>query len=127
MIDLAGGYLLEKYCTLEQLLSVVYSEFEWISSKFNNGGRLSIYEDSELASYFVEWLHKDIDAVKYLNKQMSVKGFKEYSVLVTLLKKEFPNFKWTSKYKDPFTKKSQFLLKECLKKLFPSEGKIQYF
>ena len=116
-IDLGGGILLIKNDTLPQALSHIFPEHEWLPGKFQEKHN-SIWRDETIANYFIQTLKKE--ELPYLSKIIRETG-NQQDILPQLLSKTFPHFNWN--VKKTFSKKSQFLLKECLRKLFPDEGK----
>ena len=121
VIDLGGGFLIAKHGSLSKLLSRVYSEHSWSLSRFKQGQQ-DIWKEETLAKYFAEKLKTSDDKeVKYLSRSIVNMG-QEEDPLVNILSQEFPEYKWGPKTDKITSKKSQFLLKECLKVLFGNDG-----
>jgi hypothetical protein len=99
----------------------VYPENNWNMSKLD---RTSIWDDLPTAQHFVEWLKKQEDEkiLEYINKIIEKLSNKRKRILLQLLSESFPQYNWTfnSGLK---SKKSQYVLRECLKTIFPGEGK----
>ena len=116
VIDLGGGFLLIKYISLSELLSNVYPNVT------NDASQESIWTDEKHAKYFAEWLKKQsVEEIDYvyrmvINREEGVNN----DVLTKHLSQNFPKYNWVSRNK--FSKKSQYLLKECLEQLFQVEG-----
>jgi hypothetical protein len=84
----------------------------------------NIWSNESLASYFVRWIDKNVDQKKLKQiRHIILKKKNNGGTLESLLSKEFPELKWTSSLSTFYIKKSQYLLKECLREMFPSEGK----
>lgn len=118
---MGGGPLIIKNHSLPQLLSVVYPDFEWETSKFYHTN--DIWEDEYLANYFVEWLKKQSEKeVLYVYSVIKDMGKKNVT-LTQKLKTAFPKFSWLPSATQS-TKKSQYMLKQHLEKIFPGVDTI---
>ena len=110
---MGGGILLLKTHSLENLLGKVYSDIKWNKSLFSS---IDIWTNEPLSIYFVEWLKKQspqtIEQARYLVNESKKSG----TCLAQHLKSAFPQLHWSSLFK--ITKKTQFLLKECIEKMF---------
>ena len=115
---MGGGILLIKNHTLFQLLSRVYPDFQFNKDLFSSSSS-SIWEDEYLANYFVEWLKKQPETeLPFLHKMISNMANKGSYPLTQTLKAAFPNYKWAVFAQSGLSKKSQYILKECLDVLF---------
>jgi hypothetical protein len=85
--------------------------------------KANIWTDEDTGKYFVDWLARNSEAVKYLNSNMEKMKRTEESLL-KLLSQRFPEYKWGNKSSISYFKKSQYLVKTCLKAMFPSEGNL---
>lgn len=121
-----GGFLLVENYSLKRLLSKVYPKFEWSSSRSADvHWDTSIWEDEIIAKHFVDWLKKYPESLKFLQtmiEKLRVKG----GHLLELLTTTFPEYKWIANLHGAM-KKSQYTLRECLKKLFPNDGNNHLF
>ena len=117
---MGGGILLVQYHSLFQLLSNIYSDFKWDKQLFQNES--DIWNNDHLANYFVQWLTKqpenEIASAHIIIKSSSHNGS---SPLVVLLTRMFSQYKWHYTVSKS-GKKSQFLLKECIERLFISDN-----
>ena len=115
---MGGGILLVQYHSLFQLLSSLYTAFQWdkqLSSSKN------IWNDEHLANYFVEWLKKQTKT-ELLNVHTIVKGARvENSSLINQLEIAFPSNTWKNSTFN-LNKKSQYMLKECIEILFLTDN-----
>ena len=128
IIESGGGFLLVKYHSISQLLANIYRDYDWIPSKFLSGD-VDIWNNEQSAKYLVEWLRNRTSTkeLSYLNKIITNKdGQHRDNILARSLYEEYPQYYWGYKFsaRDPYVKKSQFMLKECLKSIFPGEGKM---
>jgi hypothetical protein len=133
LIDLGGGGLIMIYkCSTVRLLAAVYPDYEWLPWKF---ARLSndFWADEKNKRKFIEWAGKQL-GIKHINdwNVVSTKDIRELGnveklelSLPQLLSSVYPEHNWLFdlKSKSPFYKKTQHMLKTCLKKMFPQEGK----
>ena len=117
-----GGFLLVANQSLPKMLSNVFSEYNWDFQKFENQG--NIWNDLELAKYFIDWLKTQNDSEISLICQFVKENGEQRDVLTQNLKIAFPK-KWLE---SPFsnTKKSQYLLKECIKTIFNKENTLVF-
>ena len=118
---MGGGILLVQYHSLFQLLSNIYSDFKWDKQLFSSSSFTDIWTDDHLANSFVQWLEKQpkktILRVQQIILGMNNKG--NY-ILKQLLSKSLPNYTWSGSL-TLTTKKSQYMLKECIENLFISD------
>lgn len=122
VIELGGGSLIVKKHSLGQLLSVVYPEFKWNKDSFVQSN--DIWNDEHLANYFVDYLKKQQEnEVVYVNKVLKEMEYSANSILQQALKKEFPKYSWMTSL-PARSKKTQYMLKECISKIFSDEDTI---
>ena len=116
---MGGGILLVKNHSLAQLLSRVYPEFKWENQSF-----VDVWTDEPLAKRIVEWLKKQSDTeISYVDRLVREMGKKGTFPLTQMLIAAFPQYKWVVSL--PTTgKKSQYMLRQCLGKLFTSDTVI---
>ena len=116
-INIGGGILLVQYHSLFQLLSNIYSDFKWDKQSFQHES--DIWNNDQLATYYVEWLKKQSkNEVSNVFKVLKATETKS-SPLTQLLQKTFPQYKLA--VGSGKTKKSQYMLKECIERLFISD------
>ena len=117
---MGGGILIIKNNSLPNLLSQVYSNFKWDKLLFKQ--QSDIWNDDNLANYFVEWLKKQPEnEISIFYQIISDMGKKGAFSLTQALQNAFPKYKW-AKNVTLSAKKSQYILKEYLEKLFASGG-----
>jgi hypothetical protein len=134
-ISAGGGYLLIKYHTLYGILSNLFPEQFWEPGNFFS--QEDIWKDIVTAKYFIEkpmdtkelhYLNREI--IKVRKKKRCFLFFQEvagkHEILPQLLSEAFPQYNWGCKIiKSLGAKKSQYLLKQSLKTIFPGEGNSQ--
>ena len=117
---MGGGILLVQSHTIPQLLSQVYPEYKWEQALFTK--ITDIWNDEQTANYFVEKLKKsEEEELLFLQKIIRNMGLKGHYSLIQLLKSSFPNYVWATFLSG---KKAQYVLKECLKIIFPFENNV---
>ena len=116
---MGGGILLVQYHSLFQLLSNIYSDFKWNKQLFQYEN--DIWNNDHLANYFVQWLKnqskKEVSIVRQVITDKERKG--DYP-LTLYLQKAFPSNIWITSIS---SKKSQYMLKECIERLFVNKEK----
>lgn len=116
IIDLGGSFLLLKHHSLFNLLSQVFPEHIWSSLVY---GHVDIWNDQECANYLIQSLGRPSPQIlDHLQKNLASNSD---HLLLQLLSQAFPKYNW--KNNNFSSKKSQFMLKECLVMIFPKEGK----
>ena len=120
---MGGGSLLVYYSTLPQLLTRVYSDFKWELNQFSQVQ--DIWTDEQLAIYFVEKLKKNHSEreINFILKEVKNKKFKGIHPLTQILRSAYPKHNWVSSM-PALSKKSQYLLRECLHRIFTAENTI---
>ena len=119
---MGGGTLIIENQTLPQLLSKVYPEFNWDIKAFSQS--FDIWTDLNCANYFVEYLKKQTERdVAYVHKIIRNMDYKIDTPLTQLLKSAFPQYIWRTTTPTS-SKKSQYILKQSLKELFPGENTV---
>lgn len=146
---LGGSTLLSRYSgSLYSLLSNVYSEYNWLPWLFNKYPK-NIWKDKVIIKNFMDWAAKKLDVnnnddwyhisykvlltyIYYLIDVKELYNLGGASLINTynfseLLSIAYPNVDWNldslKHDMSPHSKKSQYLLKTYLKKMFPQEGK----
>ena len=109
---MGGGILLVKNRSLSNLLALVYPDYK---SHLHS----DIWTDENLANYFVEWLKKQPEREVGLVSQLVLEKKSIYP-LTQILRAAFPQYKWINS-KALSSKKSQYVLKECIEKIFNKE------
>ena len=119
---MGGGLLILQTGSLFQLLSSIYPEFKWEPKLFSQQ-ESGIWNNESLSKVFVEWLKKqtkqEVSYTNHLIKDMKIGS----NLLTQLLTATFPQFKWIISVTSPSSKKSQYMLKECIVKLFSDDKK----
>jgi hypothetical protein len=106
------------------LLATVYPEYNWEPWKFVKVPK-NMWKDEKTAKLYLE----------SAGKQLGIKGLNDWYKLLSesheikdlpqLLSVAYPDYNWEFKSQKNYgfwVKKSQYLLKTCLKSLFPKEG-----
>ena len=120
---MGGGILLVQYHSFSQLLSSVYSDFKWEKLLFSSQQTSDVWTDEGLANCLVRWLSKQSEnETLYIRKVIQDMGISGAYPLTTLLKASFPQFKWINNLPKS-SKKSQYMLKECIENLFVNKKK----
>ena len=115
---MGGGILLVQYHSLFQLLSNIYSDFKWNKQLFQRES--DIWNNDHLANYFVEWLKKQSEQeISFIKETVNNLGRNENHPLMKTFQKLYPKYRWLSSISKG--KKSQYMLKECIEKLFVSD------
>jgi hypothetical protein len=130
--DINGGGLLSRYNdSPSQLLTAVYPDYEWLLWKFERPPK-NTRKDLNTIKQHVEWLGKKLGIKDYRDWYQIKENvlvllifsqlLKELPKIAHILPLVYPEHKWHFKTNSQ-NRKSQFLLKETLKVLFPNEGK----
>ena len=114
---MGGGILLIESHSLSNLLSQVYSAYKWDLLAFVY--HEDIWNDVGLAKHFIDWLKPQNDReISSICNLVKDKGSKN-AVLTLALQNAFPN-----KWRKSTSKKSQYVLKECIQQIFSKENTL---
>ena len=106
------------------MLSFVFPEH----NNWNLVDSANIWTEERIAIYFVEWLQKNQESLKFINYIILKKKIQIDNILLTSLANAFPHYKWGySKSLSLSLKKSQYMLNNYLKHIFPTQGILNLF
>jgi hypothetical protein len=134
--DLGGSGLLQnRYnSSPSRLLSVVYPDYDWLPWKFSKSPK-NLFNDISTKKKFLDWAGKELGikdlrgwssaTTEDLEKLGGRALLEECNFSIPLiLSTVYPDYNLEeTKSKTSFYRKSQYLLKSMLKRMFPKEGK----